>query len=232
MKHLIISGASQGIGKATAQLFSDGGYTVVNLSRRKCDLEGIQNISCDFSSDSSVKSGLQGLSELIGPEKTNATLIHNAARLVNDSVESTTSEQLREIIEINLVAANTLNHHLISKLNPGSSILYVGSTLGEKAVPNSFSYSISKHALIGMMRATCQDLAGTGIHTACINPGFTNTEMLREHIPQEIMPEIAKMSSFERLIEPQEIAEVLLFAAKNSVINGAVLDSNLGQIER
>ena len=85
---------------------------------------------------------------------------------------------------------------------------------------------------IGMMRATCQDLAGTGIHTACINPGFTNTEMLREHIPQEIMPEIAKMSSFERLIEPQEIAEVLLFAAKNSVINGAVLDSNLGQIER
>ena len=179
-----------------------------------------------------MESALQALSELIGPEKTNATLIHNAARLVNDSVESTTSDQLREIIEINLVAANTLNHHLISKLNPGSSILYVGSTLGEKAVPNSFSYSISKHALIGMMRATCQDLAGTGIHTACINPGFTNTEMLREHIPQEIMPEIAKMSSFERLIEPQEIAEVLLFAAKNSVINGAVLDSNLGQIER
>ena len=46
------------------------------------------------------------------------------------------------------------------------------------------------------------------------------------------MPEIAKMSSFERLIEPKEIAEVLLFAAKNSVINGAVLDSNLAQIER
>ena len=232
MKHLIISGASQGIGKATAQLFSNEGYTVINLSRRKCDVEGVRNIRCDFSNDSSLKSGLQELSELIGPERTNVTLIHNAARLVNDSLESTTSEQLREIIEINLVAANTLNHHLISKLNPGSAILYVGSTLGEKAVPNSFSYSISKHALVGMMRATCQDLAGTGIHTACINPGFTNTEMLREHIPQEIMPEIAKMSSFESLIEPQEIAEVLLFAAKNSVINGAVLDSNLGQIER
>jgi len=232
LKHLIISGASQGIGKATAQLFSDGGYTVINLSRRKCDVDGVQNISCDFSSDSSVESGLQELSELIGPEKTNATLIHNAARLVNDSIENTTSDQLREILEINLVAANTLNRDLISSVSPGSSILYVGSTLGEKAVPNSFSYSISKHALIGMMRATCQDLAGTGIHTACINPGFTNTEMLREHIPQEIMPEIAKMSSFERLIEPQEIAEVLLFAAKNSVINGAVLDSNLGQIER
>ena len=65
MKHLIISGASQGIGKATAQLFSDGGYTVINLSRRKCDVEGVQNISCDFSSDSSVESGLQELLELI-----------------------------------------------------------------------------------------------------------------------------------------------------------------------
>ena len=121
---------------------------------------------------------------------------------------------------------------MIPQMQASSSILYVGSTLGEKAVPNSFSYATSKHAVIGMMRATCQDLAGTGVHTACINPGFTNTEMLREHVPADVMPQIAAMSAFERLIEPAEIANALLFAAQNSVLNGAAINANLGQIER
>jgi NAD(P)-dependent dehydrogenase (short-subunit alcohol dehydrogenase family) len=83
-----------------------------------------------------------------------------------------------------------------------------------------------------MMRATCQDLAGSGVHTACISPGFTNTEMLREHVPADVMPQIAAMSAFERLIEPDEIAKTLLFAAQNPVLNGATINANLGQIER
>ena len=51
-----------------------------------------------------------------------------------------------------------------------------------KAVPNSFSYILSKHAQVGIMRATRQDLMGKGIHTALINPGFTDTEMLQKHL--------------------------------------------------
>ena len=114
----------------------------------------------------------------------------------------------------------------------GSSILFVGSTLAEKAVPGSFSYVVSKHAQIGMMRACCQDLAGTGIHTACICPGFTDTEMLREHVPADAMAAVRGMSAFNRLIEPQEIAETLLWAAGTPVLNGSVIHANLGQVER
>ena len=125
-----------------------------------------------------------------------------------------------------------LNRLLLPHMTEGSSILYVGSTLGEKAVPGSFSYVVSNHASIGMMRASCQDLAGTGVHTACINPGFTDTEMLRDHIPDDVMPDIAQMSAFGRLIEPAEIGKTLLFAAQNPVINGSVINANLGQIER
>ena len=114
----------------------------------------------------------------------------------------------------------------------GSSILYVGSTLAEKAVPNSYSYVVTKHALIGMMRATCQDLAGRGIHTACICPGFTDTEMLRAHVPDEAMDAVRGLSAYGRLIEPSEIAHTLHWAAESPVINGAVLHANLGQVER
>ncbi|HKI73400.1 MAG TPA: SDR family oxidoreductase, partial [Pseudomonadales bacterium] len=72
------------------------------------------------------------------------------------------------------------------------------------------------------------------IHTACICPGFTDTEMLRAHVGdnEQILSEIAQLSTFGRLITSQEIAAAIWFAATNAVINGAVIHTNLGQVER
>jgi NAD(P)-dependent dehydrogenase (short-subunit alcohol dehydrogenase family) len=117
-------------------------------------------------------------------------------------------------------------------MKPGSAIIYVGSTLSEKAVPGSYTYVTTKHAMVGMMRATCQDLAGRDIHTACICPGFTDTEMLRQHVQEEFMDLVRATSTFNRLIHPEEIAETIFWAATNPVINGAVVHANLGQVER
>ncbi len=231
MKCLIITGASAGIGLHTADAFVKAGYQVVNLSRRRCPLDSVTHINCDLSEPGFIESiGPQLSSALQSAEET--VLIHNAARLVNDSAVETPSNHFREIIETNLVAPNTLNYFVIPYMQAGSSVLYVGSTLSEKAVPNSYSYVTTKHAMVGMMRATCQDLAGRNIHTACICPGFTDTEMLRQHVPEDVMPQISAMSAFERLVHPDEIANTLLWAAQNPVINGAVLHANLGQVER
>ena len=84
-----------------------------------------------------------------------------------------------------------------------------------------------------MMRATCQDMMGKSIHTALVCPGFTDTEMLRTHIgtDPEIEASIAGMNSFNRLVMPQEIAELIYWVHHNPVINGAVLHANLGQKE-
>ena len=231
MKCLLITGASAGIGLHTADAFAKAGYQVINLSRRRCPLDSVTHINCDLSEP--------GFIEAIGPQLTSSlqnaeeiVLIHNAARLVNDSAVETPSNNFREILETNLVAPNTLNYFAIPYMQPGSSVLYVGSTLSEKAVPGSFSYVTTKHAMVGMMRATCQDLAGRQIHTACICPGFTDTEMLRQHVPEDVLPQISAMSAFDRLVHPDEIANTLLWAAQNPVINGAVLHANLGQVER
>ena len=231
MPHLVITGASAGIGAATAELFQNNGFDIVNLSRKPCPVAGVTNIRCDLSELDFIQAIQDDLYNALG-DSAQITLIHNAALLINDNIASTDSEQLRRVLEINVVAASSLNQLLIPRMGAGSSVLYVGSTLGEKAVPNSFTYATSKHAVIGMMHATCQDLAGSGVHTVCINPGFTNTEMLREHVPADVMPQIAAMSAFERLIEPEEIATALLFAAQNPVLNGAAINANLGQIER
>ncbi len=231
MKTLVITGASAGIGLHTARLFLDQGYAVINLSRRPCPAEGVTHITCDLAQPGFINEVAPTLrSQLANSTKT--VLIHNASLLTNDSAANTTSDALRRVFEVNVMAPNSLNGLIIPMLRSGSSILYVASTLAEKAVPGSFSYVASKHAQIGMMRALTQDLAGQGIHTAAICPGFTDTEMLRQHVPADAMDFVRKMSAFERLIEPDEIARTLLFAAENPVLNGAVLHANLGQVER
>jgi 3-oxoacyl-[acyl-carrier protein] reductase len=231
MKYMLVTGGSAGIGAATAERFVESGYSVINLSRRDCPVPEVKHIPCDLTR--------HGFIEEIGAELRSAladaetlTLVHNAARMDNDTSTTTDSVALREVLEINVVAPNTLNGFCHPFMKPGSAIIYVGSTLAEKAVPGAYSYVTSKHAMVGMMRATCQDLADTGIHTACVCPGFTDTEMLRGHVPAEAMDSVRAMSAFGRLIEPGEIAETIFWCAGNPVINGAVIHANLGQVER
>lgn len=230
LKLAIVTGASAGIGLATAGKFLDHGYEVVNLSRRPCPLPAVSHIRCDLAT-----SFVDEIAGALGPILERAdeiALIHNASRLANDTATETASDDLRTVLDINVVAINTLNRLVLPHMGAGSCVLFVGSTLSEKAVPGSFSYVISKHAQIGMMRACCQDFAGSGIHTACICPGFTDTEMLREHVPTDAMDAVRGMSAFNRLIEPGEIADALLWAATSPVINGSVIHANLGQVER
>jgi 3-oxoacyl-[acyl-carrier protein] reductase len=230
MKLLLITGASAGIGLATARRFADDDFEVVNLSRRRCPLPKATHINCDLATPRFLDNISAQLGSLLSDAE-RIVLIHNASRLDKDSAIETPSNRLREVFEVNLVAPNTLNYFTIPFMRPGSSVLYVGSTLAEKAIAGSFSYIVSKHAMIGMMRATCQDLAGREIHTACICPGFTDTEMLREHVPTDALDAVRSMSAYGRLIAPDEIASMLHWTAHNPVINGSVLHANLGQIE-
>ncbi len=231
MRTLVVTGGSRGIGLATARRFCDEHYRVVNLSRTSPPDGRIESHSIDLSRDD-VEMALNGLlSQLIEPGE--ITLVHNAAQMDSDSVTTIEAERFTDILRLNVIAPQILNRCLIDRMQPGSSIIYVGSTLAEKAVANAFSYVTSKHALVGMMRATCQDLAGSGVHTACICPGFTDTEMLREHVGDDprMLGQIAGLSTFGRLIDPGEIAECIYLASRNPVLNGAVVHANLGQIE-
>jgi NAD(P)-dependent dehydrogenase (short-subunit alcohol dehydrogenase family) len=232
MHTAIITGASVGIGRATAQRFLGMGYRVYNLSRRPCPDGEVHNIPCDLAAVDSIAAACRELAPAIA-NSSSVCLLHNASQMRKDAATDCSSDSLREVLETNVVAVNSLNQALLPTLPRGSSLLYIGSTLAEKAVAGSFSYVISKHAQLGMMRASCQDLMGSGIHTALICPGFTDTEMLRTHIGNnpDVVAAIGGMNAFGRLIEPGEIAELIVWAHANPVINGAVLHANLGQKE-
>ena len=230
MNLAVITGASVGIGLATARLFHDHGYEIVNISRRLCPLANATSLSIDLSDSQSIEQHAEGIASRCR-EATSTVLIHNAAHYVNDHAIEGSSSGLQHSVAINVLAPDLLNRHLVPHFAAGSSVIYVGSTLSEKAVAGTFSYVTTKHAQVGMVRAMCQDLAGTGVHTAMICPGFTDTEMLRSHVPEDAMDSVASMSAFSRLIQPEEIAATIFWASQNAVINGAVIHANLGQIE-
>jgi 3-oxoacyl-[acyl-carrier protein] reductase len=232
MKAAIITGASVGIGQETAELFLANSYLVFNLSRRPCPLDAVNNLPCDLSCADSIRDCMTALTDALADVE-HIALVHNASQMRKDASDECQSDSLREVLETNVVAINSINQAMLPLMKTGSSIVYVGSTLSEKAVPGSFSYVISKHAQLGMMRATCQDMMGKGVHTALVCPGFTDTEMLRTHIgtDPEVEASIGSMNSFGRLIQPREIAELIQWAHHHPVINGAVLHANLGQKE-
>ena len=232
MKTAIITGASKGIGLAAARWFLDNGYRVINFSRSPAPDARVENEALDLTvadAEDRVNERIASLVDASHP----ICVVHNAAVMTNDTTGATASADFEAVLRLNVVAPHILNQALIPRMQAGSSVIYIGSTLAEKAVPGTYSYVVSKHALIGMMRATCQDLAGTGIHTCCVCPGFTDTEMLRVHIGEDasVLASIAGMSTFNRLIDSDEIAATIGFAATNPVINGAVLHANLGQVE-
>lgn len=236
-KLLLITGASKGIGLETAKQFLRDGYKVLNISRSPCDLEfegeEVSNLSIDLWNEDALYETLKA-HEIILNDHDEIVIIHNAAALAKDSIETTKAKDLLDILKVNVVAMQVINEFMIPFMKKGSSVLYTGSTLSEMAVPGAYTYVVSKHAVAGMMKATCQDLAGKGIHTALICPGFTDTEMLHKHLnhDQEILKAVASGNSYGRLIEPKEIADMFFFAAKNPVINGSILHGNLGQLNR
>jgi len=231
-KALVITGGSKGIGFATSKLFYESDYKIINLSRTQSSLDFVHNIKVDLSQKNWEKkiaedllSSCQGLDQI--------TLVHNACLMVGDNVESIEADSFRNILEINLIAPVILNSLLIPLMKKGSSVIYVASTLGTKAVAQMTSYVTSKHAMVGLMKSTTQDLAGRFIHSACVCPGFTNTEMLRNYVggSEEVLAGMAEGLSEGRLIEPSEIANTILFCSQNSVVNGTILHANLGAIE-
>jgi NAD(P)-dependent dehydrogenase (short-subunit alcohol dehydrogenase family) len=229
----IITGASRGIGLACARRFLSRGVDVISLARTRAGTAGVTELVVDLAAPGFERDVAATL-VVAAAASERVVVVHNAALMSRDTVEGVDATEYRRMLEVALVAPAALNQILIPQMRPGSAIVYIGSTLSEKAVPGAFSYVVTKHATIGMMRATCQDLLGREIHTACVCPGVTDTEMLRAHVSNDaaVLDALRAMTGSGRLVTPEEIADVVEMVARQPVLNGAVLHANLGQRER
>jgi 3-oxoacyl-[acyl-carrier protein] reductase len=228
--YLVITGGSRGIGEKTIALYMKQGWHVINISRTPCKIHNVINLQLDLSNTHWSQEDIQTLqTKIIQANK--ICLVHNASAFKKDTVYNLTPDDFSTVLNINVITPALLNTLLLPYMKSGSSIIYIGSTLSEMAVANRASYVTSKHALVGLMRSTCQDLAGKHITTCCICPGFVNTDMLTCGVDKQALNAFMKQKvTAQRMIEPEEIAEVIYFCATHPVMNGEVLHANLGQI--
>ena len=114
-KTLLITGASKGIGLATAKHFSHAGYDVVNVSRSPCTVDGAKNIAIDLLQADWLKNFAAPILSAVG-EPEELVLVHNAAIMTKETVSDVEAQSLRNVLELNVVAAAQLNTLLICLL--------------------------------------------------------------------------------------------------------------------
>ncbi len=234
----IVTGASSGIGEATARRLARNGYTVAIIARRKDRLESLASeieaaggrafaIAADLASeDETARAGEQAL-EALGRID---LLVNNAGYSPGQAIEQISRSELRHIFDVNLFSAL----QLIGLVTPhmrkqgGGRIVNVGSVAGEISAPLAIPYAATKVGLHTATDALRLELGAFGIKLSLVIPGFVDTavftnarEGARHLREDEANPYRQMMFDLDDLaiknlknpLSPDDVAKVILRAA-------------------
>ena len=216
-KTVLVTGASSGIGKATASLCADLGAKVVALGRNELRLEetiaslsgeGHIRVVLDLDDEKAVDSAVLGVPLLDG--------VANCAGIANmNPFQFVDRQEMERTLSTNFLSPVMLVNKLLKakKLQKGSSVVFVSSIDGPRVVhAGNSAYSASKSALVGMARNMAIDLAGKKIRVNCVLPGTTDTGMIRTaNVTEEMLHETAGSLPMKRFARPDEIANAIAF---------------------
>ena len=188
----LITGASQGIGKATALLFAKNGYDLIITARTKDKLEAvaeeIRNINRQviaISTDTGNRTAVEALVSL-GLERfsTIDVLVNNAGVCMSAPMAETTIEDWERLINTNLwgyiYTIKALLPHFLERKQ--GNIINVGSFGGKVPLPNMTAYCTTKHAIVGLTETLRIELEPEGIHVSAIHPSVTKTDFLERAV--------------------------------------------------
>lgn len=242
-----ISGATSGIGEATARLFGREGAAVAIVGRRvalarriarEITAEGGEAlaVACDVSSEQQVQAAIERTVQRFGGLD---ILVNNAGMVDVKPLHEYTEADWDHVMGVNVKSAFFALKHGLSHLRRGGRgyIVNVGSIssfVGQALTP---VYTTTKHAMVGLTKSIALDYAADGIRCNCVCPGITDTPMLREHLNAHPDPEAALAQRLRRVpmgvsLTPDDVARSVLFLSceDSSGITGTTLVIDAGYL--
>ncbi|WP_415952958.1 SDR family NAD(P)-dependent oxidoreductase [Streptomyces sp. KLOTTS4A1] len=213
MRTVVISGASSGIGEATAKRFAESGDRVVNLDVRPpaTPHPNITWHETDVADWTAVAQTVAYLHDTYGRLD---VVIANAGVSIRHDVLDITESEARRVLEVNLLGVLALwraaARHMVD--DGGGVLLATGSVNGHRGFPHYADYNASKAGVAALCRTFALEL-GPRIRAACVSPGAVLTPMqLAEYTPQ-MLDEVNARIPAGRHADPAEIAEAFHFLA-------------------
>ena len=238
-KTILITGASSGIGRATAVECSKMGAQLFLTGRNEqrlietmelLDGNNHSYIPADLTDDSDMQNLIASLPPLDG-------LVNNAGIQKYMPTQFITEEDLLRILKTNTIAPILLTRTLVKKKkmkNP-SSVVFTSSIAGNfKCSPGNAMYSTSKGAISGFMRNSAIDLAAKGIRCNAVNPGMIVTPIMTENsaLTEEQWEENRKLYPLKRFGKPEDVAFAIIYLLSDasSWVTGSSLIIDGGRI--
>ena len=216
-KTILVTGASSGIGKATAVICSQMGARLIITARNEARLtetfmllEGNnhQKICADLTNPDSLEKLVEEIPKLDG-------IVNNAGIAKPMVLQLAETEDVNEVMQINAFVPIHLTRLVLQhkKLNKGASLVYISSINGNNcAYIGSTIYAASKSALTGFMKGVALELAPRGIRANCINPGMIESDLLKSgSIGQEELDKDRLKYPLKRYGHPNEVAYAVVY---------------------
>lgn len=238
-KVAIVTGASSGIGRATALLFASEGAAVVVNARTGAALDGVVAAIVDKGGQARAVAGD------VADEDTQAALVETAqaayggldvafnnAGLVGavKPLAEITLEEWRHVLSVNLTAAFLGARHQVPALleRRGGALVFTSSFVGTSVgLPGMAAYAAAKAGLMGLVKGLTADYAAQGVRANALLPGGVDTAMAGDAAQWEWA---AGLHALKRIARPEEIAQAALFLAgpMSSFVAGSALFADGG----
>jgi len=224
-KIALVTGASSGIGQATAEVLAKAGYKVYGTSRRGGDASGrsFEMLPLDVTNDKSVDAAVQKLMQVEGRID---LLVNNAGFGVAPAgAEESSIEQARSIFDTNFFGIVRMTRAVVPHMRRQGAgrIINIGSVLGFLPMPYMALYSATKHAVAGYTESLDHELRTQGIRVSVVEPAYISTpfdaNLMKPDAPLDVYREIR--AGVERRVKevlvsadgPDVVAEIVLKAA-------------------
>jgi NAD(P)-dependent dehydrogenase (short-subunit alcohol dehydrogenase family) len=240
-KVALVTGATSGIGRATAQRFVEEGAFVFITGRRSAELDAtVDALGPNARGIRGDVSRPEDLDELYDQIRAHGrgldVLFANAGGGAFATLEKITPEQFDETFSINVRGTVFTVQKALPLLNPGASIILAGSTAATSATPAFGVYAASKAAIRSFGRTWATELADRTIRVNVIVPGPTDTDGLRGLAPdaaqaEGLVKQLGAGVPLGRVAHPTEIANAVLFLAsdQSSFVTGSELFADGGE---